>query len=91
MAGTPKKKIDSIELKSKTHQLIIWRGLNDSILMRPVSDILSTLIAHSQKGITFNEAMIAASNGVNNIKKFQQEFAEVLSLGVFSQKRKETL
>ena len=86
-----KKKIDAIELKSKTHQLIIWRGLNDSILMRPVSDILSTLIAHSQKGITFNEAMIAASNGVNNIKKFQQEFAEVLSLGVFSQKRKETL
>jgi len=86
-----KKEINSIKLKSKTHQLIIWRGLNDSILMRPVSDTLSTLIAHSQKGLTFNEAMITASNGVNSIKKFQQEFADVLSLGVFSQTRKETL
>ena len=84
-----KEDIGTLELKSEPHQIVVWRRPDDSIFMRRASDALAALIGHSRKGLAFAEA-IAAAEGANDIQKFQQEFAEAVSLGIFARTGKET-
>ena len=79
-----KEDVGSVPLESEPHQLVIWRGSDDSVLMRRVSEALSALIRHSQKGRAFSEAMIVASKSVADMYKFQQEFAQAVAHGIFA-------
>lgn len=83
-----KEDVGSVELKSKSHQLVVWRGPDDSVLMRRASDAFAALIGKSQKGVSFAEAMAIAEASVNDMQKFQQEFAQAVSLGIFCTNRK---
>jgi hypothetical protein len=84
-----KENVGSVNLELEQHQLVIWRGSDDSILIRRVSEALSALIGYSQKGRAFSDAMIAASESTEDMHKFQQEFAKAMSLGLFVQTGKE--
>lgn len=83
-----KEDVGPVELKSDSHQLVVWRGPDDSVLMRRASDAFTALIGQSQKGVSFAEAMAIAEASVNDMQKFQKEFAEAISLGVFCTNRK---
>lgn len=85
-----KDDIGAIQLQSYSHQLIIWRGSDDFVFLRSASEALSSLVTQSQKDMPFAEAMTAAGENVPDVQKFQQEFAEAISLGVFVQTEKET-
>ena len=86
-----KEDVDSVELKSEPHQLLVWRGADDFVLIRPASDALTVLIEQSQKDILFTEAITIAGESVSDMSEFQREFAEAISLGVFAQTEKEML
>lgn len=83
------EEIGSIQLKSERHKLIIWRDREDSVLMRRVSPALAELIAHSQKNMSFAESMVVAGEETSDIAAFQKEFAEALTLGIFTKQGKE--
>lgn len=86
-----KEDIGVLELKSEPHKFVIWRGFDDTVLMRSLSDALAALLEGSRDGIAFSEAMVAAAEKTSDIQKFQQEFAESVSIGLFAQTKKETL
>ncbi len=83
-----KKDVGSVELKSESHQLAVWRGPDDSVLMRRASIAFATLIEQSRKSVSFSEVIAKAEEGDNDMQKFQQEFAEGISLGVFTRTEK---
>ncbi len=83
-----KEDVGSVELKSEAHHLVVWRGPDDSVLMRRASDSFAALIGQSQRGVSFAEAMTITQASVKDMQKFQKEFAEAISLGVFCTNRK---
>lgn len=76
--------IESIELKSDMHTLMVWRDTDHTILMRKISPALKELIKQSQENKTFADAISIASQYAKNMTTFQQEFAEAVSLGLFT-------
>jgi hypothetical protein len=47
---------------------------------------LKKLLASCREGKSFAEAMFQAGEGLQDLQQFQQEFAQVVSLGVFINK-----
>lgn len=86
-----KEDIGALELKSEPHHLVVWRGSDDVVFMRSISDALAALIKGGYEGIAFSETIVAAAEKTSDIQKFQQEFAEAVSIGLFAQTKQETL
>lgn len=84
-----KEDIGLIRLNAKPHQIIVWRGPEDAVFMRPVSEALATLVEQSKNNTSFAIGMSLAAEKTGDMQKFQQEFAEAVSLGVFALKIKE--
>lgn len=76
--------IEAVELKSDVHTLQVWRDTDHTILMRKISPALKALIKQCQEHKPFTQAITVSSQHAENIQTFQQEFAEAVSLGLFT-------
>lgn len=76
----------TIRLIPEEHTLVIWRAADDSVLIRKASASFAKLIHNCLDGLSFAEAMMAAGESVADMTAFQQEFAEAVAHGVFSDK-----
>ena len=78
-----KDKIETIELQEIPQTVLIWRDQNDEIIFQKITEPLKKLFLALQKGNTFTNAMFHASEGLQDLTNFQQEFARIVSSGVF--------
>ena len=79
-----KEEVGLVQLKSDPHQLVIWRGREDCVLIRRASDALAALVSHSRTGLSFAQSMAIAGENLTDLQGFQQEFADAMSLGLFA-------
>ncbi len=78
-----KNRIGIIELQKIQQTILIWRDQNDDVYLQNISESLKKLLMNCQEGKSFGQAMFQSSDGIENLTTFQQEFAQVLSSGVF--------
>lgn len=78
-----KDKIKSIKLQKTPQTVLVWRDQNDKIFIEKISEQLQKLLILCQKGTVFSQAMLHASSGLQDFAGFQQEFAGIVSSGVF--------
>lgn len=86
-----KEEPDTIELALEEHTLMVWRAADDSVLIRKASPPLAALVECCRKGASFAEAMTVAGEYLIDVTSFQQEFAESLTLGIFTRKTRQVL
>ncbi len=78
-----KNKIETIKLQESPQTVLIWRDQKDDIFLQKISEPLKKLLRCCQKGIDFTQAMFQSSDGLQDLTAFQQEFALVVSSGIF--------
>ena len=78
-----KNRIEILELQKTQQTVLIWRDQSDDIYLQNISESLKKLLIRCQEGINFNQAIFQSSDGLENLAAFQQEFAQVVSSGVF--------
>ena len=78
-----KNRIEIIELQKTKQTVLICRDQNDDIYLRNISEPLKKLLISCQERISFSQAMFQSSDGLDSLTAFQQEFSQVVSLGVF--------
>ena len=81
-----KNEIETIMLYENPQTILIWRDQRDVVLLKKISASLKKLLASCREGKSFAEAMFQAGEGLQDLQAFQQEFAQVVSLGVFTNK-----
>lgn len=79
-----KRATGTVQLLRRPHGLMVWRGPEDSVLMRRVSPSFRTLLQSCQKGISFAGAMTLAGISLDDTQEIQREFAQALLSGVFT-------
>ena len=80
------KKIETITLRENPQTILIWRDQKDVIFLRKISMPLQKLLVSCREDKSFAEAMFQVGDGLQDLQAFQQEFAQVVSLGVFTNK-----
>jgi hypothetical protein len=81
-----KNEIETIILCENAQTVLIWRDQEDVVLLKKISASLKKLLASCREGKSFAEAMFQAGEGLQDLQQFQQEFAQVVSLGIFINK-----
>jgi len=80
-----KNEIETITLFENPQTVLVWRDQEDVVLLKKISTSLKKLLASCQEGESFAEAMLDAGDGLQeNAQAFQQEFAQAVSMGVFT-------
>jgi hypothetical protein len=79
-----KNEIETIMLHENPQTILIWRDQGDVVLLKKISMSLQKLLVSCQEDKSFVEAMFQAGDGLQDLQAFQQEFAQVVSLGVFT-------
>ena len=75
--------IETIKLQESPQTVLIWRDQKDEIFIQKISEPLKKLLQCCREGIGFGKAMFQSSDGLQDLTLFQQEFARVVSSGVF--------
>jgi len=75
--------IETIKLQEFPQTVLIWRDQNDDIFLQNISEPLKELLICCREGINFSQAMFQSSDGLQDLTVFQQEFARVVSSGIF--------
>ncbi len=78
-----KNKIETIELQESPQTVLIWRDPKDDVFLQKISEPLKKLLICCREGIGFGKAMFQSSDGLQDLTVFQQEFAQVVSSGLF--------
>ena len=78
-----KIKIETIKLRKSLQTILIWRDQKDHIILQEISKPLKELLRYCQERISFAQAMFQCSDGLQDLTIFQQEFARVVSSGIF--------
>lgn len=78
-----KSKIETIKLQESPQTVLIWRDPKDDILLQEISEPLKRLLICCQDGTGFGKAMFQSSDGLQDLTTFQQEFARIVSSGLF--------
>lgn len=78
-----KNKIETIELQESPQTVLIWRDPKDDVFLQKISEPLKKLLICCREGIGFGKAMFQSSDGLQDLTVFQQEFARVVSSGLF--------
>jgi len=78
-----KNEIETIKLQESPQNVLIWRDQKDDIFLQKISEPLKKLIRGCREGTDFCKAMFQASDGLQDLTAFQQEFALVVSSGIF--------
>lgn len=78
-----KNKIETIKLQESPRTVLIWRDQKDDIFLQKISEPLRKLLRRCREGMGFGKAMFQSSDGLQDLTAFQQEFALVVSSGIF--------
>ncbi len=78
-----KNKIETIKLQESPQTVLIWRDPKDDVFLQKISEPLKKLLICCREGIGFGKAMFQSSDGLQDLTVFQQEFAQVVSSGLF--------
>lgn len=78
-----KNKIETIKLQESLQTVLIWRDQKDDIFLQKISEPLKKLLRCCREKTGFAQAMFQSSDGLPDLTAFQQEFARVVSSGVF--------
>jgi hypothetical protein len=78
-----KSKIETINLQESPQTILIWRDQKDDIFLQKISEPLRKLLQCCRERVNFGKAMIQSSDGLQDLTTFQQEFARVVSSGIF--------
>jgi hypothetical protein len=78
-----KNKIETIKLQESPQTVLIWRDPKDDVFLQKISEPLKKLLICCREGIGFGKAMFQSSDGLQDLTVFQQEFARVVSSGLF--------
>jgi hypothetical protein len=78
-----KNKIETIKLQESPQTVLIWRDPKDDVFLQKISEPLKKLLICCREGIGFGKAMFQSSDGLHDLTVFQQEFARVVSSGLF--------
>lgn len=81
-----KQEIETITLHESPQTILIWRNQENVVLLKEISIALKTLLIFCKEGKSFAEAMSQVGNQLQDLEAFQQEFAQAVSLGVFTNK-----
>lgn len=82
-----KEDVGIIQLSSEPHTIMIWRTQDDTVLIRKVTSAFAALLRSCQNGVAFGDAMMIARDGLEDVLEFQREFAEAMTLEVFTNKK----
>jgi len=83
-----KNEIETIKLQEFPQTVLIWRDQKDDIFLQKISEPLKKLLRCCREGTDFGKAMSQSSNELQDLIAFQQEFARVVSSGIFVYKDK---
>ena len=78
-----KNKIEIIKLQESLETILVCRDQKDDIFLQKISEPLKELLRHCQEGKGFAQSMFQSGDGLQDFTLFQQEFARLVSSGVF--------
>ncbi len=81
-----KNEIEVITLQEKLQTILIWRDQKNVVLLKEISTSLKKLLILCKEGKRFADAMSQVGHQLQDLEVFQKEFAQAVSMGVFTNK-----